>query len=249
MDQTLMQLTRNIQYAKEYKHWLARALAIPAEAKAWIAKMKDKPSTEAAVAWCAEQKGMADSVRKSWLGGIIELRKRRLKYAEAVLKEITNPCAQAEKDVKAKLQDVLNQLERQRLANEAKSAEIQAKREMKARELTAKKLEQQGQHKQAAKILKAPVALPTPSLPEIKIEGIHTARIWKIECVDKAALLEFLVENAKKRPELLASVDINEGWFLAQAERLDGNIDYPGIVCGNAHRIAMPKAAVAGRPS
>lgn len=243
MEQMLMPLTRNIAYAREFEAWLERAKEIDLQAKAIAAKIKDQRTYQEAVDWCAAQKSFVEEVKGGWLGKVFKLRKERAAQADAVMKMITKPHDDGiELIVKKRMAAFLREQEIERLKKEQSAAVKQVKQETKVREITAKKLVSQGQHKQAEKLLKKPIELPTPVIPGIKASGSSARKIWHVEATDKREYLEFVLENAKKRPELLASIEINEKWFTDQANALDGNISYPGIVCGPDFNISINTA-------
>lgn len=235
-----MQLTKNVAYEREFETWLERAKDVDLQAKAIAAKIKDQKTYQEAVDWCAEQKRFIETVLASWLGNIAKTRKQRAAHADAVVKMITKPHNDGIEDVvKKRMAAFLREQDIENLKKEQALGLKQVKQETTVREITAKKLVNQGQNKQAAQLLKKPVELPTPVVPKIKADGSSARKIWRIEATDKGAYLRFVLKNARKRPELLASIEINEKWFTEQANTLDGNIKYPGIVCGSDFNISI----------
>ena len=122
------------------------------------------------------------------------------KEAVAQKKSVEAPLMQAEKIVKPKIADYLNEKERQRVEKERKLQEEARKRaEAEALERAAM-LEKEGAKEEAEAIISEPIEAPTvivqSSAP--KAEGISVKKLWKFEIVDESKIpREYLMVNEK----------------------------------------------------
>jgi hypothetical protein len=139
-----------------------------------------------------------------------------------------------EADAKQRALDTAARVERERLraeaaAQQAKAAEqVAAGNPHVARELAAQATATQAR---AAGVMTEIVPEP-PAL-----DGVSVRTVWKANIEDKALLLEYCGQHAA---EFADAVEFKQSWFDAQAARLKGKLDLPGVV-------AVEVPIVAGR--
>jgi hypothetical protein len=98
--------------------------------------------------------------------------------------------------------------------------------EERQKKAAAKLLIKQGAPEMAKHILKSESHVGVPPIAETKADGIsHREGRWKARVTNKMAL----VLAVKTNPELLNALEINTGWLNDMANRMKGNLKYPGV--------------------
>jgi uncharacterized protein YoxC len=139
------------------------------------------------------------------------------------------PLETAEDITKAKMLDYEAKEERERLAEEQRlNAEIE-KRDRLEKEKLRKKAEKvktpelKQHYQELAEDIQTPVATIASRVP--KIAGQSTRKIWKGKVIDKAAFLEFVVNN----PHFLHLIDVNQIALNNFASSSKGEVPLSGI--------------------
>jgi len=164
-----------------------------------------------------------DLKRKSITRPLDEAKKNTM----ALFKPVLDALASIEKSAKRKMIDYQTEQER-------KARELQAKQEAAARkereklEERALKHESKGREERAARLREeaelnnaAPVP---PSMPVAKAAGVSTREIWKVEVVDKMALIKAVA--AGQAP--MAALEVSTKFLGQQVKSLKGEYNLPG---------------------
>jgi hypothetical protein len=83
----------------------------------------------------------------------------------------------------------------------------------------------QGNNLLAEAILAGAGSAQSPSLREVKVEGIKHKKKWVARCVNKRDLIHAVATQ----PELTDALEVNLKWLGAKATEKEGALEIPGI--------------------